>query len=338
MKQVAVVILNWNGRELLERFLPALIARTEPESVELVVADNGSTDDSLAFLTQHYPSIRTIALDRNYGFAEGYNRALEKIENEYVVLLNSDVEVGHDWLRPAIDYLDNHREVAALQPKILSARDRSSFDYAGAAGGFIDRYGYPFCRGRIFDTVEKDGGQYDDITNVLWASGACLIIRTEIYKSLGGLDARFFAHQEEIDLCWRIRRTGAKIVCYPLSTVYHLGGATLNMNHPQKTFLNYRNNLLMLYKNLPRKDYSKVMIVRFFLDYLVALQGLLTGHPAHAAAIRKARRDFHRQKKQYGPERKEYTLPEEVFRKSIVYQYYLLSRKKYLQLFERIQK
>jgi GT2 family glycosyltransferase len=335
MKRISVVILNWNGKSLLEQFLPFLIQRTNPELAEIVVADNGSTDDSLTFLAEHYPTIMTICLDKNYGFAEGYNRALKSLENEYVVLLNSDVEVGEGWLQTAIDYLDVHPDVVALQPKVLSCRDKSVFEYAGAAGGFMDMYGYPFCRGRIFSTIEKDSGQYDEPIDILWASGACLIIRTSEFKAADGLDENFFAHQEEIDLCWRLRTRGKRIVCLPSSMVYHVGGATLKMEHPQKTFLNYRNNLLTLYKNLPEKLYKKVMTTRFFLDYLAAIQFLLKGYPANAKAIVKARRDFNRQKKNYRETRKcnlanaIIELPTEIFGKSLLWEYHIRNRKKY---------
>lgn len=338
MKQTAVVILNWNGKSLLERFLPSLLLHTPEELAEIIVADNGSTDDSLNFLEEHYPGIRRIVLDKNYGFAEGYNRAFAELENEYVVLLNSDVEVSKDWLRLAVDYLDTHSNVVALQPKLLSYNDKSSFEYAGACGGFMDEYGYPFCRGRVLNRVEKDLGQYDKEIEILWASGACMFIRLEEYKKAGGLDNYFFAHQEEIDLCWRLTARGKKIVCLPNSVVYHVGGATLAMEHPRKTFLNFRNNALMLYKNLPAKYYNKVMFVRFFLDYIAALQFLLKGYPANAKAVLKARQDFNRQKKNYKALRNENIklgsgeLPKTILQKSLVWNFYMLDKKKYSEL------
>jgi GT2 family glycosyltransferase len=338
MKQTAVVILNWNGKALLERFLPFLVQYTNPALADIVVADNGSTDDSLEFLTKHYPKIQTILLDVNYGFADGYNKALKSIDSEYVVLLNSDVEVGENWLQPAINYLDEHPDVVALQPKVLSYRDKSVFEYAGAAGGFIDMYGYPFCRGRIFGTLEKDEGQYDEPIDILWASGACLFIRTAEFKSIGGFDEYFFAHQEEIDLCWRLRIQGKRIVCFPQSVVYHLGAATLKREDPQKTYLNYRNNLLMLFKNLPEPHFQKVMNVRFFLDYLSALLFLLKGSPANAFAIGKARNDFKRKQVRYrwiregnmGKSMQE--LPPEVYGKSLLWKYYIAWKKTYNRL------
>jgi len=340
MQKAAVVILNWNGRELLERFLPALLLHTPAESTEIIIADNGSTDGSAAFLSAYYPQIPCMVFDRNYGFAEGYNRALSQLDCEYVVLLNSDVEVTEGWMQTAMDYLDSHPDVAALQPKLLDYKDKSTFEYAGASGGFIDVYGYPFCRGRIFTTVEKDCGQYNDPAEVFWGSGACLFIRLKDYRDAGGLDKYFFAHQEEIDLCWRLRARGKKIVCLPQSTVYHIGGATLKMEHPRKTFLNFRNNLLMVYKNLPEKYYRKTMTLRFFLDYLAALQFLLKGYPANAWSIVKARRDFKHQKKFYQPIRKENLektvneLPSGILSHSLLWKYYIMHKKEYKQVFE----
>jgi GT2 family glycosyltransferase len=334
-KKTAVVILNWNGRELLEKFLPALLKNTPGEAADIIVADNGSTDASLPYLERSYPSVRLIRLDKNYGFAEGYNKALAQSDYEYVVLLNSDVEVTENWLTTAVDYLENHPEVTALQPKILSYKDKSLFEYAGACGGFLDLYGYPFCRGRIFDTLETDSGQYDRETEVLWASGACMFIRRKDYLEAGGLDVYFFAHQEEIDLCWRLGARGKKIVCLPQSTVYHVGGATLGMEHPRKTFLNFRNNLLMVYKNLPEKYYRKVMIYRFFTDYLAAFRFLLKGFPANALSVLKARRDFNRQKNNYKAVRKEnlqkatVDLPVGIFKISLLWKYYVQLRNNY---------
>ena len=230
---------------MMRSFLPFVVAHSSDEA-EVVVADNGSDDDSCAMLRNEFPEVRLIELGRNYGFADGYNKALEQVRAEYFVLLNSDVETVAGWLRPMLSYMDAHPEVAACQPKLLSYRDRGSFEYAGGAGGFIDRYGYPFCRGRIFADVENDRGQYDDIVPVMWATGAALMVRRRDWEEAGGLDGRFFAHMEEIDFCWRLRARGRGIVCIPGSVVYHVGGATLNRESPRKTFLNFRNNLLML--------------------------------------------------------------------------------------------
>ncbi|GHT54104.1 glycosyl transferase [Bacteroidia bacterium] len=335
MKSTAVVILNWNGQKLLEQFLPALIKNTPDEAADIIVADNGSTDTTLPYLEESYPSVQLVKFTKNYGFAEGYNKVLAQLNYKYVVLINSDVEVTENWLTTAIDYLENYSEITALQPKILAYNDKSSFEYAGACGGFLDIYGYPFCRGRIFNTIEKDSGQYNQETEVLWASGACLFIRLKDYLEAGGLDPYFFAHQEEIDLCWRLRARGKKIVCFPQSTVYHVGGATLKMEHPRKTFLNFRNNLLMIYKNLSDKYYQKVIIYRFFADYLAAFQFLLKGYPANAFSIVKARYDFAMQKKNYKAIRREnlkkaiVDLPTGIFKLNLLWEYYIKGKKKY---------
>jgi len=340
MQKAAVVILNWNGRELLEQFLPVVVKYTPTCIAEIIVADNGSDDDSVSFLIACYPQVRLIRFDKNHGFAEGYNRALSQLNHEYIVLLNSDVEVTENWLKTALDYLDAHPEVAALQPKLLDYKDKTAFEYAGASGGFIDIYGYPFCRGRILSTVEKDKGQHDNPAEIFWASGACLFIRLKDFREAGGFDKNFFAHQEEIDLCWRLRARGKKIVCLPQSVVYHVGGATLKMEHPRKTFLNFRNNLLMVYKNLPEKYYRKVMFLRLIFDHLAALHLLCKGHPANAVAVLEALHDFYRQKKNYRTIRKENLektvdeLPIGIFTYSILLKYYIKNRKEYRQIFE----
>lgn len=289
--KTAIVILNYNGEKMLRQYLPILLDNAD--GADVYVADNASTDNSVEMLTTEYPEVRQINLDKNYGFAEGYNRALEKVEAEYYVLLNSDVQVTNNWLRPLENFLDNHPEVAACQPKLRAISNPDYFEYAGASGGFLDKYGYPFCRGRIFDSVEKDEGQYDDCVEVMWATGAALMIRSSDWVSAGGLDGSFFAHNEEIDLCWRLRNAGRKICVVPESVVYHVGAATLAKSNPKKTFLNFRNNLLMLYKNLPDKDLKRVMVIRWFLDYLAAWQTLLLNHNfADFLAIYKARRAF----------------------------------------------
>ncbi len=293
--KVAVVILNWNGRQMLERFLGDVVRYSEAPGVVVYVADNGSTDDSIAVLERDFPSVRCILLPENYGFAEGYNRALQQIEATYYVLLNSDVEVTEHWLEPLVQYMDCHPEVAACQPKLRDWNRRNWFEYAGASGGFIDRYGYPYCRGRIFGTLEEDHGQYDDVTSVFWATGAALFVRAIDYIEAGGLDGRFFAHMEEIDLCWRLRSAGRGIVCIPQSVVYHVGGGTLKRESPRKTFLNFRNNLLMLYKNLPEEELKSVLRVRAMLDYVAALSFLLQGHLANAREVLKARKAFSRE-------------------------------------------
>ena len=290
--RISVVILNWNGRQMLERFLPSVCKYSNMDGVEIVVADNGSTDDSISFLNMNYPEIRQIVLDKNYGFSEGYNRALALLDAEYFVLLNSDVEVTENWLMPMIHCLDEHSGVAACQPKIRSYSDKESFEHAGACGGFIDMFGYPFCRGRILNVVEKDHGQYDTITDIFWASGAAFFVRAEEFRQNGGLDKNFFAHMEEIDFCWRLKSRGKRVVCIPQSVVYHVGGGTLNVDNPHKTFLNFRNNLLMIYKNeLPGRVRS-VLFVRFFLDYAAAFMFLLKGDVPNFKAVLFGRREY----------------------------------------------
>ena len=294
MKKISVVILNWNGVGMLQKFLPGVIKYSQGEGVEVCVADNGSTDESVVWLQTYCPDVRLIVLDKNYGFADGYNMALQQVEAEYVVLLNSDVEVTPHWLDPLMEYMDAHPEVAACQPKIRSERNKALFEYAGASGGYLDKYGYPFCRGRIFDVVEEDKGQYDTIQSIFWATGAALFIRLKDYRETGGLDGRFFAHMEEIDLCWRLRSRGRGIVCIPQSTVYHVGAATLKKENPRKTFLNFRNNLLMLYKNLPKKELKRVMFIREVLDGVAAFVFLLKGEKEAARAVLQARKEFKR--------------------------------------------
>ena len=336
--KVSVVILNWNGCDMLRTFLPSVVRYSEGEGIEVCVADNGSTDASVTLLQQEFPSVRTIVLDQNYGFADGYNLALQQVDAEYVVLLNSDVEVTEHWLEPMIAYLDNHPEVAACQPKIRSRRQKEYFEYAGAAGGFIDKYGYPFCRGRIMGVVEKDEGQYDTVIPVFWATGAALFIRHTDYVNVGGLDGRFFAHMEEIDLCWRLRSRNREIVCVPQSIVYHVGGATLKKENPRKTFLNFRNNLVMLYKNLPQEELNKVMRIRTCLDYLAAFNFLLQGHWDNASAVMRARKEYKRLCPSFSLSREENMrkktlnpIPERT-KSSILWQFYVRGCKRFSQL------
>ena len=291
MKRTAVVILNWNGRQHLEQFLPSVVAHT-PQRVRIIVADNGSTDDSVAFLEQHYPVIEIIRLEQNYGFAEGYNRALEQVDAEFFILLNSDVEVTAGWVEPLVATLTNNRSVAAVAPKLRSYGNRDHFEYAGAAGGYIDVLGYPFCRGRILSTLEQDNGQYDTAQEVFWASGAAFCCRADVFRMLGGFDADFFAHMEEIDLCWRMQLQGYKIMVEPHSTVYHLGGGTMPNESPRKLYLNYRNNLSMLFKCAPTWQRILVAVARPMADMLSALIYLLRGDKALAKATVEAYRDF----------------------------------------------
>ena len=337
MDKTAIVILNWNGVNMLTRFLPNVLDYSRDEAV-VYVADNASTDNSVEILKRHFPEVRLIIFDRNWGFAEGYNKALEQIEAEYYVLLNSDVEVSHHWLTPLTEFMDNHPEAAACQPKLLSEKNRDSFEYSGACGGYIDFYGYPFCRGRVFDVVENDDGQYDYVAEVLWATGACMMVRASDFKAAGGFDSRFFAHCEEIDLCWRLWLMGRKVFCVPDSYVYHIGGGTLPKNNPMKTFLNFRNNLTMLYKNLPDDTLGRVMRVRTVLDYVAALQALCAGRIGDCKAIIKGRRAFkewlpeYREVRESVQNRRKVDNVVGIYRHSILWQYYVKGKRTYAEL------
>ena len=334
-KRVAVVILNWNGAAMLRRYLPTVLQHSEGQA-EVVVADNASTDESVTMLREQFPTVRLVLLEKNWGFAEGYNKALQQVEAEFYVLLNSDVEVTRGWLTPLLDYMDNNADVAACQPKLRAVANRAAFEYAGASGGFIDRYGYPFCRGRIFDTVEDDHGQYDTPCDVHWATGACLFIRAADYWEAGGLDGRLFAHNEEIDLCWRLRIMGRRIVCLPDSVVYHVGGGTLPKGNPMKTFLNFRNNLTMLYKNLPDDDLKYVLRMRFWLDYVAAMKMLvLEQNWGECKSVIKGRRAFKRWRRQFDADRQQIKKARQEAgiseRKpySILWQYYVRGKKRF---------
>jgi len=335
MEKVAIVILNWNGAAMLRKYLPSVLKYSRDEAT-VYVADNASTDDSIELLKTHFPECRLIQLDRNWGFADGYNKALAQIDAEYYLLLNSDIEVTHHWLTPMIEYMDAHEDVAACQPKLLSAQDHDSFEYAGACGGYLDRYGYPYCRGRVFDVVERDEGQYDYAADILWATGAALFIRARIYNMVGGLDGRFFAHSEEIDLCWRLRIQGYRLVCIPESAVYHVGGGTLPKGNPMKTYLNFRNNLTMLYKCLPDGELRHVMCVRWFLDYLAAWEMLiLQCNWGDFKAVFRARRDFKRWKKDFEADRRKIQASsngapvKERTGFSLLWQYYVKGKRRY---------
>lgn len=338
MDKLAIVILNWNGEKMLRQYLPSVIQYSRDEAT-VYVADNASTDNSMELLRTHFPEVKLVILEKNWGFAEGYNKALKQIDAEYYLLLNSDIEVTHHWLTPMIEFLDSHDDVAACQPKLLSIFDKDSFEYAGASGGYLDRFGYPFCRGRIFETVEKDNGQYDYATDILWATGAALMIRATDYWEAGGLDGRFFAHNEEIDLCWRLRIMGRRIVCLPESYVYHVGGGTLPKGNPMKTFLNFRNNLTMLYKCLPDEELKYVMRWRWWLDYLAAWEMLiLKRNIGDFKAVYRARRAFKRWKKDFADDRKKIQqsraakqIPEQK-RFSLLWQYYAKGRKTFSAL------
>lgn len=321
MKKIAVVILNWNGAKLLEQFLPSVIEHSDVATIYVV--DNASTDSSIDVLKTKFPSVNIIQNDGNYGFAKGYNVALQQVEEDYYALVNSDVEVTEGWLSPILTVFDKELNVSIIQPKILDYKNKEYFEYAGAAGGFIDQYGYPFCRGRIFDTIEKDNGQYDDETEIFWASGACFFIRKEIYRKLNGFDCEFFAHQEEIDLCWRAFNLGYKAKYTSKSVVYHIGGATLKESNPKKTFLNFRNSLLMLTKNLPKNKLPSIIFVRLLLDGLAGIQFLFKGKFNHFWVIIKAHFHYYHLinktlKKRKAPQSENY-----YYIKSIVYKYFV---------------
>jgi len=288
---VAAVILNWNGQALLEKFLPGVI-KSQYNNLQLIVGDNASTDNSVEFVKTNYPQIRLIVNDHNYGFAEGYRKILEQVEADYYILLNSDVEVPPNWIQPVIDLMQSDPTIAVAQPKIKWQKKKTEFEYAGAAGGFLDLHGYPFCRGRLFDTVESDHGQYNDTMEIFWASGAALFIKSKQWKEVGGLDPDFFAHMEEIDLCWRLKNLGYKIVYCPDAEVYHVGGGTLDANNPYKTYLNFRNNLIILQKNLPLSDAYFRIFIRMSIDFVAWLHFLLQGKTDFAFAVNKAHFHF----------------------------------------------
>jgi GT2 family glycosyltransferase len=322
---IAVVILNWNGVQLLEQFLPSIVAFS-PEAT-IYIADNASTDESITFVQQHYPNIEIIKNNANFGFAQGYNEALKHIDAEIYALVNSDIEVTKNWLLPIIETFKNEPQTAIVQPKILDFKNKSYFEYAGAAGGFIDQYGYPYCRGRLFKTIEKDKGQYDDEIEIFWASGACFFIRSNVYKELHGFDDDFFAHQEEIDLCWRAINKGYTIKYNYKSTVYHLGGATLQQGNPKKTFLNFRNSLLMLTKNVPKDSLYRILFGRMVLDGIAGIQFLLQGKFSHFSAILQAHYSFYRLFSKTYKKRAHFQEIKYYNSKSIVYQYYINSGK-----------
>ena len=337
-KEVAVLVLNWNGRTLLQQFLPSWLAHT-PDYADLIIVDNGSTDDSVSFLQEHYRDVHLLAFEENLGFAGGYNRAIEELDYQTVILLNSDVELTSGWLDQPMQLLNSSPEIAAVQPTLRAQRSPKDFEYAGAAGGFIDRLGYPFCRGRIFDTIEEDRGQYADSVDLFWASGACLIIRRAVYREVGGLDTLFFAHQEEIDLCWSLNARGWRIVSAPQSIVYHVGGASLSADSPRKVFLNFRNNLLMIYKNLPAPTLHRVLFARMILDLVAMLVYLLRLRPGQAASVLKGWRCFLIKRQRYESTRQENLKktvrpisPELMKPYSLLFQYYFKGRKRYSDL------
>lgn len=319
--KIAVVILNWNGILLLEKFLPSLLKYSAEATI--YVADNASTDDSISFVKAFFPAVQIVKNDSNLGFADGYNQALKYIDAEIYALVNSDIEVTENWLQPIIKMFESEPNTAIIQPKILDFKRKEYFEYAGAAGGFIDQYGYPYCRGRIFDALEKDIGQYDDHCQIFWASGACFFIRSQVYKDLNGFDGEFFAHQEEIDLCWRAFNKGNTIKYNSESVVYHIGGATLQQGNPKKTFLNFRNSLLMLTKNLPKEQLYKILLGRMLLDGIAGIQFLVQGKPKHFFAVLKAHWSFYGLFMAYYKKRNKFQHAEYYNVKSIVYLYFI---------------
>ncbi len=336
--KVAVVILNWNGVKFLKKFLPSVIASTYA-NMEIIVADNASTDDSLLFLAVTYPHIKTIILNENFGFARGYNEALQQVQSDYYVLLNSDVEVAPNWLEPMVQLCETDDTIAACQPKILAYNHKDTFEYAGAAGGWIDRYGYPFSRGRVFDTCEKDKGQYNDATPVFWATGAALFIRTSDYHAMSGFDNFFFAHMEEIDLCWRLQQAGKKIYVCPQSTVYHVGGGTLPQGNTLKTFLNFRNNLIMLYKNLFWWQRIYIFPIRYALDTVTAVKGLVAGQTGYFWAICRSHWAFTawlfcKQKQSIFPKHKKNKV-NGMYAGSIVWAYFIQKKKLFTEIVKK---
>ncbi|MFC5271752.1 glycosyltransferase family 2 protein [Adhaeribacter terreus] len=334
---VAIVILNWNGRKYLEQFLPSVLQNSP--NCDVIVADNASTDDSVAFVRTNFQAVKIIQNSGNLGFCEGYNQALKQIEAKYYVLLNSDVQVTPGWVAPIVKLLENDPQISAVQPKIKAFHEPYSLEYAGAGGGFIDHFGYPFCRGRLFDTLETDKGQYNDIAEIFWATGACMFVRAELFHKLGGLEPAFFAHMEEIDLCWRLQNAGYKIMYCGQSEVFHVGGGTLHKSNPRKTFLNFRNGLALLYKNLPANVFFSTLFIRVLLDWVSAVKFLLSGQTGDAEAIIKAhvevfnKRKYWKQRRRLQPIKKEFHALKGVYNGSIVWEYFVRGRKTFTKLF-----
>lgn len=330
MNKIAIVILNWNGRKLLQQFIPSIVRYSDEATI--YIADNASTDDSVAFIQSNYPQIKIIQNTENFGFARGYNEALQFVEEEIYALVNSDIEVTEDWLQPILTIFESNSNVAIVQPKILDFKDKSRFEYAGAGGGFIDKYGYPFCRGRIFDSIETDNGQFNDTCEIFWASGACFFIRKEVYRQLNGFDDHFFAHQEEIDLCWRVFNENLLTMYCGNSTVYHVGGATLNVGNPNKTFLNFRNSLLMLFKNVSKNTLFTVLFLRMLLDGIAGFQFLLNGKPRHFWAVLRAHFSFYNLLPKFSKKRVKKEVRKYYKIKSIVFSHFVRKIRVYTDL------
>lgn len=330
--KTAIVILNWNGKKLLEKFLPSIVNFSSNEA-EIYVADNASTDNSIAYIKEFFPSVKVVENSVNGGYAKGYNDALQSIKADIYCLINSDIEVTKSWLPPILDVFKNDEKTAIIQPKILDFKDKSKFEYAGAAGGFIDLFGYPYCRGRIFNELEVDENQFNDISEIFWASGACLFIRSKIYHQLNGFDEDYFAHQEEIDLCWRTKNIGYQIKYVGNSTVFHVGGATLQETNPHKTFLNFRNSLLNIVKNVPKKWFLFVVFSRLVLDGIAGIKFILELRPIHTWAILKAHISFYKNFFKFLKKRKKIQKKQDYnLHTSIVWQYFVLGRKKFKDL------
>ena len=333
MKKVAVVILNWNGRCFLEKFLPSVI-RFSHLHAEIIIADNASTDDSVQYLQEHHPEIRIIQLDKNFGFSKGYNQALKQVHSDYFILLNSDIEVTENWIPPIIELMETDKKIAVCQPKLLSYNVPSKFEYVCAEGFFIDKWGYPFCRGRIFQTMEDDKGQYDDTIEIFWASGACMFIKSAIYIEFEGLDDDFFAHMEEIDFCWRLKNAGYKIMYSPQSKVFHVGGGTLPKASSRKTYLNFRNNIILLYKNLPTPKIAPVFLIRFFLDCNAAFRFLFDSGIKDMFAVFNAHYSFYALLRKNLKKRRKikHIHVSNIYNKSILFDYYFKNKKTFQSL------
>lgn len=330
--KTAIIILNWNGEKLLEQFLPSVVEFTAKQA-EIYIADNNSTDNSIDFITENFPSVKIIKNAINGGYAKGYNDALKHIDADIFCLINSDIEVTENWLNPILNEFKNDENIGVLQPKILDFKDKTKFEYAGAAGGFLDFFGYPYCRGRIFNDIEKDKNQFNKISDIFWASGACFFIKSNLFRELNGFDEDYFAHQEEIDLCWRVQNAGFKIKYIPNSIVYHVGGATLSNLNPKKTFLNFRNSLLNILKNVPNRNLVFLILSRLILDGFAGIKFLLELKPKHTFAILKAHLSFYSLFFKFLRKRKNKKKKTDYYNhKSIVWQYFVLGRKKYHQL------
>jgi len=335
MDKIAVVILNWNGKKLLDEFLPKVVKYSNLPNTTVYVADNASSDDSVDFVKNNFPTVKLVINNKNYGFAEGYNKALQHIKAEYYAIINSDIEVTKGWLNGLVKSIEEDRNIAAVQPKIRAYRNKEFFEYAGAAGGMIDRFGFTFCRGRLFNVFEKDENQYNEPTDIFWATGACIFIKAGLFHQVKGFDADFFAHMEEIDLCWRLKNRGYRIVYTPNSIIYHVGGATLDESNPFKTYLNFRNNLFLLYKNLPKNEIKRVFFTRMLLDGVAGIKFILSFEFKNFTAVLKAHYSFYTNLKKFKPKREEnikYNIEynhREIYKGSIVYDFFIKGIKKF---------